>query len=396
MGKIRSTIQNFSLRMDSLEKKVFWLLAALTMVSGFVCIALTVFERQSFVAVIAAGVCAVVPLICMFLCDKTGNYNLSYTVLCIAINMVFLPLCLFTNGGIFSGMPVIMAGATILNGFSSKQKLRNIMAAVTLVIDTAVLVISVKNPDLVTPIPDGFVEFDVIACFIFVCIGIFSMITLVMKEYRAAILKEKNLADQKADIRFEMMTAQNENVEAVRRMRHDARHHNAMILELLQNEKYDELKKYMQQKMGDEEQYATVIYCMNSIVNTILSVYTRKAKRAGIETEINADVPAEIGVNEPDMVAMLSNIYENAIHGAQASGKENQKIIISIHPKDSHLVIRCTNTCEDNLELFNGFPGPGPGTGIRSIIESSKSYDGQLMYGIDHGELICRLVISMD
>lgn len=381
--------------MDSLEKKVFWLIAALTMACGLVSIALTVFERQSMTAVVAAVFCTVVPMVSMIICDKTGNYNLAYIILCVSINMIFLPLCLFTNGGIFSGMPIIMAGATLLNGFSSNRKRGYVMAAVTLIIDAAVLITAVCRPGLVSPINEGMVEFDIIMCFIVVCIGIFAMITLVMNEYRAAILKEKSLAEQKADMRFEMMTAQNENVEAVRRMRHDARHHNAMILELLQNGKYEELKKYMQQKMGDEEQYATVIYCMNSIVNTILSVYTRKAKRAGIETEIKAEVPADIRISEPEMVAMLSNIYENAIHGALASGKEEKKIIISIHPKDSRLVIRCTNTCEDTLELFNGFPGPGPGTGIRSILEASKNYDGELMYGIDHGELICRLVVSM-
>ena len=396
MGKIKSTIQNFGLRMDTLEKKVFWLLAASASLSGFICTAVTIFEKLDIYAILVALTCALIPCVVMVLCDKTGNYTVSYTILCVALNIIAIPLALFTNGGLHSGMPIIMAGAMILIGFCSNRKLRGIMAAITLIVNTVVMIISLKHPELVNPIPEGMIEIDIICCFVFVSVGILGVVALVMVEYKAAIMKEKRLADQKADLRLEMMEAQNENVEAVRRMRHDARHHNAMIMELLQNGKYEELKKYMQEKTGDEEQYATVIYCMNSIVNTILSVYTRKAKKAGIQAEIHAEVPAEMSIKEPDMVAMLSNIYENAIHGALASGAEEKRILIVIHSKDERLVIRCTNTCEESLELFNGFPGAGPGTGIRSILKAAKEYDGELMYNIDHNELICRLVVSMN
>jgi len=396
MGKIRTTIQNFSLRMDTLEKKVFWLIASLSAVAGLVCTIITIFENIGIGAVMVALACALIPLVAMYLCDKLGKYPTAYALLCIALNVIMIPFSLFTNGGIHSGMPIIMAGAMVLIGFTFDVKRRMIMAGITLFVNTAAMIISLEHPELVTLIEgEGMVEFDIISCFVFISIGMLVMISMVMAEYKAAILKEKRLADQKADIRYEMMEAQNENVEAVRRMRHDARHHNAIIMEMLQNEQYEELKKYMQQKMGDEEKYATVIYCMNSTVNSVLSVYTRKANKAGIETEINADVPADIDIKETDIVAMLSNIYENAIHGAQAAESAQKKITVSIHPKDDRLVIRCSNTCESSLELFNGFPAAGPGTGIRSVLEAAKNYDGQLMYNIDHNELICRLVVSI-
>lgn len=395
MTTIRTRIQNFSLRMDTLEKKVFWLLAVMTSAFGCVCTVLTVLENLKFPAALAALLCALIPQAAMFLCDKTHNYRLAYSILCISINIVLLPITVFTNGGIHSGMPIFLSGAILLISLVMNSKQRIVMGAITLVVDAAVLITCVYCPDLVTPIPDGMVNFDIIACCLLVSLGELILITMVMNEYKAALLKEKQLNDQKVSLRLEMMEAQNENVEAVRRMRHDARHHNAMILEMLQNQQYEELEKYMRQKMGDDEQYSTVIYCMNSIINSILSVYTRRAKKAGISVEIHAEAPPEMIVSEPEMVAMLSNIYENAIHGAQSSGKDEKKILIVIHPKDERLVIRCTNTCEDSLELFNGFPGPGPGTGIKSILEASKAYDGQLMYGIDHGELICRLVVNI-
>ena len=396
MSAIRSGILNISTRLDTLEKKAFWLLTVLTSLFGFVSVVVTIGEGGLPMSVISALLCALAPLLSMAFCKKTGNYDIAYILLCVMINIILLPVSFFLDGGLRSGMPIILAGAMILISFVFSSGWRWIIFACSLAVDVIGMAASVYRPELVIPIADDMVETDTIYSFAFISVAILLLLELILNEYKAAIEKERFLNEQKASLRLDIMEAQHENVEAVQRMRHDARHHNAVILEMLHNGEYEQLEKYMQSKMSGEDDFATVIYCMNSVVNSILSVYTRKAQKAGISTEIRADVPADIGISGPDLVAMLSNIYENAIHGAVASGKEEKKILLMIHPKGGHIAVRCDNTCKDGLELVNGFPGPGPGTGIRSIVTAVQKYDGQLSYSISQGELSCRLVFSIE
>ena len=97
--------------------------------------------------------------------------------------------------------------------------------------------------------------------------------------------------------------------------RHDMRHHNTVVMEMLRNGDTEQLKAYMESV--DAALYAqnTSAYCANPIINSLLNVYTRKAEAEGIKTTFSVNVPKIIGIDNIDLTCVLGNALENAVEG---------------------------------------------------------------------------------
>ena len=88
-------------------------------------------------------------------------------------------------------------------------------------------------------------------------------------------------------------------------------------------------------------------------------------------------------MREIDIIALLGNLLENALHGCQESGKENKSIEIRIRLQKKILIILCSNTCSDDLELADGLPAK-KSIGVSSILSVCRKYDGNLDYRIEN------------
>ena len=55
-------------------------------------------------------------------------------------------------------------------------------------------------------------------------------------------------------------------------------------------------------------------------------------------------------------MTVAANLFENAIHGAAASGAPDPCVTVRIHHKSDKLVIRMENACRPQLDYPDGFP----------------------------------------
>lgn len=109
----------------------------------------------------------------------------------------------------------------------------------------------------------------------------------------------------------------------------------------------------------------------------------QKAEEAGIDYLVHCNVPKELKVREIDLIALLGNLLENALHGCQESGKENKSIVVHIRLQNNKLIILCNNTCLDGLKISGGLPVE-KGIGISSLLSVCRKYDGNLDYKIEN------------
>ena len=86
-----------------------------------------------------------------------------------------------------------------------------------------------------------------------------------------------------------------------------------------------------------------------------------------------------------DLVAIVANLFENAIHGAMASGEAKPCNKLRIYPKSFKLVIRIENTCKRRLNYPAGFPVEKYGVGISSVQQAVRAYDGELSLVAENG-----------
>ena len=192
-----------------------------------------------------------------------------------------------------------------------------------------------------------------------------------------------------------------ESLESGRRIRHDARHHNAVIAEYLRRGQKDELLAYLKEYERELDIRTPENICSNTAVNNILSAYTRRARREQIQVILDIEIGRNLKVPIIDLVTILANAYENAIYGCIEVKKQfpaqNCFIHLMLKKKKNKLVICCRNTCRIETELKNGQPMPEytGGIGVLSIIKTAENFDGEYDFKNDNGVFVFRLIMNM-
>ncbi len=141
--------------------------------------------------------------------------------------------------------------------------------------------------------------------------------------------------------------------------------------------------------------------CANAAVNNLLCAYTRRAKNAEIKVTLDIELGREPVIPNIDLVAIIANVYENAIYACMAVQRQEKERECSIHfmikRKDNKLVIFCSNTCRKEIELKDGKPKVEftGGVGVSSITRTAEKYEGKYDFKNDNGTFIFRLIMNI-
>ena len=126
---------------------------------------------------------------------------------------------------------------------------------------------------------------------------------------------EKELLEVNEHLLHNQMELMRESEKESARIRHDVRHHTLLIKEYVQKGEFDELLHYLEQYSEDVESRRIKDICRNQAVNSILSAYEKKAKSQDIQVIMDVRVSENLEIRDIDWVAILANVFENAIHG---------------------------------------------------------------------------------
>lgn len=217
------------------------------------------------------------------------------------------------------------------------------------------------------------------------------------REYR----EENQLIKMNQRLLERQMELLEEFVEASRRIRHDARHHIALIAEYAHRGQNEELLQYLNDYKKEIDADTAEVICRNTAVNNLLSAYTRKARREQIKVTLNIELDETLAIPNIDLVTILANAYENAIYGCIEVKKQSKERECFIHlmlkRKRNKLVIFCSNTCKIDTELKNGQPKPEftGGIGVLSIIKTAEHYEGEYDFKNDDGVFVFRLIMNI-
>ena len=238
----------------------------------------------------------------------------------------------------------------------------------------------------------------------FVLIGTLQL--LVYRFYlHIGIEKEYERENQLIQMNHKLLERQLEiledSVESGKRLRHDIRHHNAMIAEYVRRGHKEELLQYLKEYDKETDQGMPEKICANTAINNILSAYTRKAREEQIKVKLDIEIGKDLAIPNIDLVAILANAYENAIYACMEVKKQSDEKECSIHlmirKRKNKLIIFCSNTCRMETELQNGQPKTEftGGIGVLSIIRTAEKYDGEYDFKNDNGMFIFRLIMNI-
>ena len=196
-----------------------------------------------------------------------------------------------------------------------------------------------------------------------------------------------------AELLLSQVQSQAKEAELVRRNRHDMRHHYQMLLSYAENDERDKLIDYLRRQTERIEKITTGRFCENETVNSILKVYHQNAAEQNITMEMRAAAKPGLSANAPDLVAIVANVLENALHGAAKSGSDAPFIRVNIKHQTGRFVVSCDNSCAASLD-FEEMPEYLRGIGIQSITATADKYGGSCRFSAKGGAFHCMVVMD--
>lgn len=208
---------------------------------------------------------------------------------------------------------------------------------------------------------------------------------------------EKELLELNEQLLRSQLELVRESEKEAAQIRHDARHHILLIKDYVEKGKLEHLLQYLEQYGEDVENRRTEPVCLNPAVNSVLSVYIRQARSKNIRVSMNVGVPQKTSIRDIDWVAILANVFENAIHGCLNSGLPRQEIDMYIAQKGNKIMIQCSNTCAKELKLPKGqsASGKGSGLGLPSIVNTASHYKGETDFSVEDGKFVTRILLNL-
>ena len=179
---------------------------------------------------------------------------------------------------------------------------------------------------------------------------------------------------------------------ADRQFRHDRRHHNLVMLELAEAGEFEQVREYLKNLVQSETEVGgDVKHCENMTINTVLTVYERRAKEEGIAVNISVHVSPDLAVQTPDLVIIIANLFENAIHATVKRKNKSRFIDISIKESAQRLLVKVENPCSANLV----FGEEQYGIGISSMITTTSKYDGMYDFSVEDGIFSAKICLNL-
>ncbi len=212
---------------------------------------------------------------------------------------------------------------------------------------------------------------------------------LFRKELETVYLKAET---DKIRVDYEEYTILSEKYEQTRIIRHDINEH-LSVLNTLIDENPKQAKEYLKEINKSEEFARYIGFSNNKMINVLLSKKKAECIEQGIEFIID---PIQVDLDfmgNMDIVALFSNLINNAIESSSRS--KTKRIFLSIiMANENFVVIKMENSCDVKPVVINSRlktikeNEPLHGIGMSSIRRAIKNYNGYLQWSYDEREML--------
>lgn len=204
--------------------------------------------------------------------------------------------------------------------------------------------------------------------------------------------------EAKAQLLESEILSYQESLEAAKQTRHDLRHHNALVLEFLENGNTSGAMDYLQQNNRALDSSKPTQYSANPTVNAVLRIYSRQAQAKEIAFAVTADIPESLPLTAPELGALLSNLLENAVEACEKAAPPKRSIGVLAETDETGLRLEIRNSAASSAVFEDGLPvstKPGGGTGTRSIARIVQKHGGMLRFKQEDDEFFTQIIIPL-
>jgi len=243
--------------------------------------------------------------------------------------------------------------------------------------------------------PEKLASFSDRSCitFIFLSVSIMTVYPVIFMSINSmSEAATKREVERQNRLLLTQIEVENRQLAADSQARHDRRHHNLVMFEFANQNDIESVREYLKNLVESESGIrGEKRFCEHMTVNTVLTVYERQAQEMGIPVRVSAQVSRDLEIQPQDLVIVIANLFENAIHGADKAKNKDRFIEVTIRESSKRLLVRVENACKENMV----FDDSHYGIGIRSVIATTNKYDGMYDFTADGGIFAAKVSLNL-
>ncbi len=147
----------------------------------------------------------------------------------------------------------------------------------------------------------------------------------------------------------EMLRMSEENLEEMRRLRHDIKNQYGFMKLLIMEKKYDEFIKFFEQYGDGIIEPLSFISCDNKNVSAILNMELSKARSVGVDFDVKIAIPEQLSYNSVELCSLFTNILDNAIEACCRFKIEKPVVTIRMRKYQEMLYINISNPVPETV-----------------------------------------------
>ncbi|MCR5685078.1 MAG: GHKL domain-containing protein [Lachnospiraceae bacterium] len=230
------------------------------------------------------------------------------------------------------------------------------------------------------------------------------LLTIVLYFIVSEMLKKMELADRAhiLEMRESLYLKQQNYMESTSRQRHDFRQTIHALENLAKEGNLEAVRSYLDDFENTMPQNDIISFCGNSAVNAVLNYYHGLCKLHDIHLRVQADIPANCSVPDPDLCSVTGNLLENAGQACKEMTSGERYITLTIAPTENaaYLCIVMTNPYTGKLRKSGGHyistRRNGTGIGLRSIASIAEQYGGVAKFSDRDGEFYSDVMLRLN
>lgn len=198
------------------------------------------------------------------------------------------------------------------------------------------------------------------------------------------------------------------NLENMRKIRHDIKNQFAYMKLMLEEKQYDRLDDYFGEMVESSVSPLSYIDCINRNIGMILNLELAKTDMKGYVLDARLLVSPTLPFRDSDMCNLLTNLIDNAIEACDRYSIEGATIEVSIVQKDVYLYISVVNPIgetdkdgrkvnEEELLLLESSKRDGfiHGYGSKIIDGIVHKYNGEINRKINGHKFVTDIMLDM-
>lgn len=267
----------------------------------------------------------------------------------------------------------------------------------------------IVSEDIKTTLNERFIPlFLLIILGVVIYITIFHSIQSISSEYK---LREENIRIQMQQelirVSMEAMETQVEltqneyrsalnNMEQVRRLRHDLKHHLSIVYTMLVKNDTDGALDYIG-KITEELPHIT-LSDKNLITESFMSKYSTLCERDGIVFTSDIQYDEDRIPNKTQLGLILGNALQNAYEAALTAGENNRRISVACRQLHDNLLVVVKNGYDGRLNPGYKTKKAGNlhGFGLLSIQKAAEQYGGYVEIDHTNSEFTLTVGLTVD